>query len=106
MADFISADIEKLAAFETQSAEAIAEFDRIKTQFQTINETLLKSWEGEGADAYQFETDNILENIGGIRDVLDGINNGVVKDIKENYLQLDEALDEINRNPSAASEAE
>ncbi len=106
MADFISADIEKLAAFESQSAEAIAEFDRIKAQFQTLNETLLNSWQGEGADAYQFETDHILENIGGIRDVLDSINNGVIKDIKDSYLQLDESLNEFNRNPSGEPEAE
>jgi len=44
---------------------------------------LLSKWKGEGADAYRQETDNILANIGGIRDVLDAINNGAVKAIKE-----------------------
>ena len=35
-----------------------------------------------------------MENIGGIKDILDSINNGVVKDTKDAYLQLDEELGE------------
>ena len=97
--DYISADIGKIAAFESQSQEAITEFDAIIDEFNTINSTLLKKWEGEGADAYKEKTDHILENVGGIKDVLDGINNGVVKNIKEQYLALDKALEEFNKNP-------
>ncbi len=40
-----------------------------------------------------------MENIGGIKDILDSINNGVVKDTKDAYLQLDEELGEFNKNP-------
>jgi hypothetical protein len=97
--DFISADIGKIAAFESQSQEAIAEFDAIIKEFNTINSSLLKKWEGDGADAYKEKTDHILENVGGIKDVLDGINNGVVKNIKEQYMALDKALEEFNLNP-------
>ena len=60
MADFISADIDKLLKFEADSADAIAEFDRIKTTFGTINSTLLVKWQGDGAGAYKTETDHIL----------------------------------------------
>lgn len=101
-AAFVSADIDKIAQFEEKSQEAITEFDAIKTKFNDINETLLGKWKGEGADAYKSETDHILEKIGGIKDILDGINNGVVKDIKENYLKLDEQLGEYNKNPQSA----
>lgn len=106
MADgaFVSADIEKIAQFESKSQEVITEFDAIKTKFNEINTTLLGKWEGEGADAYRYEIDHILEQIGGIKDILDGINNGVVKDIKDNYMQLDEALGEFNKNPQSAEE--
>lgn len=96
---FVSADIEKMANFETQSAEAITEFDAIKTAFDDINATLLKKWQGAGAEAYKAETDYILDNIGGIADILDSINNSVVKDIMDAYNQLDEELGEFNLNP-------
>ncbi len=101
MADFISADIDKILKFETDSADAIAEFDRIKTTFDTINSTLLGKWQGDGADAYKTETDHILENIGGIKDTLDGINTTVLKDVKDSYLNLDEQLGAFNVNPTS-----
>ena len=100
--DFVSADIGKIAIFERKSQEAITEFDAIIAKFNEINSTLLSKWEGAGADAYKNETDHILENIGGIRDILDAINNGVVKDIKDNYNKLDADLAEFNRNPQSA----
>ena len=99
MAEFISADISKIAKFEQDSAEAIAEFDDIKETFSQINSTLLSKWKGEGANIYKDEMDHIFENIGGIKDVLDSINNSAVKDIKDNYLQLDNQLAEFNLNP-------
>lgn len=104
MADnaFVSADIDKIAKFESDSQDAIAEFDAIKTKFNDINATLLRKWEGEGADAYKDETDHILGKIGDFKDVLDGINNSVVKDIKDNYMMLDEELGQFNRNPQSA----
>lgn len=106
MADFISADIDKILKFETDSAYAITEFDRIKNMFNSINSTLLGKWKGEGSDAYKTETDHILENIGGIKDSLDGINTGVLQGIKDNYNALDEELAMFNRNPSSGESAQ
>ena len=99
MAGFVSADIDKIAQFESSSQEAITEFDAIITKFNEINTTLLSKWEGAGSDAYRTKTDHILENVGGIKDVLDGINNSVVKDVKDSYLALDEELGAFNKNP-------
>ncbi|MCL2808200.1 MAG: hypothetical protein FWD27_08655 [Coriobacteriia bacterium] len=99
---FVSADIDKIASFERQSEEAIAEYDLIREKFEKTNTTLLGKWKGGGADAYKLETDHILENVGSIKDILEEINNSVVKDIKENYLALDEALGEFNRDPQAS----
>lgn len=103
MADeaFVSADIEKFLRFQEESGEIIKEFNSIKTEFESINSTLLKKWKGEGAEAYKEETDHILEKIGGVEDVLKGINEGVMNDIKDSYLQLDEQLAEFNRNPQS-----
>ena len=98
---FISADIVAIADFMKKSEEVIKEFDSIKKEFNDINKTLLKKWKGEGADAYKYETDHILENIGGIKDVLDGINNGAIKSIRDEYSKLDEDLGEFNKNPSS-----
>lgn len=104
--NFVSADIEKMEKFESESKEAIKEFNEIKAKFNEINEALLDKWEGTGADAYKKETDHILDNIGGIADILDSINNSVVKDIKDNYNKLDEELGEFNRNPPTEETAE
>lgn len=101
MSDFVLADISKISKFEKDSAEAIAEFNSIIEKFNSINSILLGKWKGEGADAYKTETDHILENIGGIKDILDSINNGAVKDIKEIYTQLDNELGEYNQNPQS-----
>ena len=95
------ADIEQLVQFETDSQEAIKEFERIKNKFKEINDTLLSSWKGTGADQYKKETDNILEKIGNVSEVLDAINNGVVKSAKDAYLQLDADLAAFNLNPTA-----
>lgn len=95
---FISADIEKLNQFERESAEAISEFKSIKEEFENVNATLLKTWQGAGANAYKNETDHILEKIGGIEDVLKSINESVIKDIRAAYTKLDEELAEHNKN--------
>lgn len=100
--NFISADIEKLIQFENDSAEAIVEFNAIKEAFNDINSTLLKNWQGEGADAYKKETDHILEKIGGIEEILKSINEGIIKDVKDSYVKLDEQLAEYNKNPEGS----
>ena len=100
---FVSADIEKLVQFEKDSADAIKEFNAIKSKFEKVNDTLLKNWDGEGAEAFQYETDHILEKIGSIEDVLKTLNEGVIKDIKDAYLKLDDELAEFNKNPTTSS---
>ncbi len=101
---FVSADTSKIADFETQSAEAIKEFADIKEEFNRINRDLLSAWKGAGANAYQYETDHILEKIGSVEDVLKAINEGAVKNIRENYDKVDEELGEFNRNPNSGEE--
>ncbi len=96
---FVSADIEKFVRFEEQSVKAVEEFDAIKEKFNEINDTLLSHWQGEGRDAYQKESDHIMDNIGGIREILDSIKENVIKGTKDAYLQLDEELGAFNRNP-------
>ena len=97
MADsaFVLADIDKLVQFEKKSEEAIKEFDAIKEKFNDINTTLLKKWKGEGKDAYKKESDHIMENIGGIKDILDSI-----KDRKSTRLNSSHRLE--SRMPSSA----
>ena len=96
---FVSADITAIAKFIDESPDVIKKFDDIKKDFNTINGDLLEKWKGLGADAYKLETDHILENIGGIKDVLDGLNNSAIKSIRDEYSKLDEQLGEYNRNP-------
>lgn len=89
---FVSADTSKITEFEKQSAEAIKEFADIKSEFKRINQNLLSSWKGAGANAYKNETDHILEKIGSVEDVLKTINEGAVKSIYDSYSNLDEEL--------------
>ena len=101
MSEFVSADIGQMERFISESANAITEFEAIKTKFGDINTALLGKWQGEGSDAYRFETDHILEKIGSIKDVLDGISASIT-DIKDSYNNLDAELGEFNRNPQAS----
>lgn len=96
---FKSADTAKIAEFEKQSAEAIREFADIKKEFEKINGDLLVAWKGAGANAYKYETDHILEKIGSVEDVLNAINESVVRDIRSTYSEADEQLGEFNKNP-------
>lgn len=95
---FVSVDIGKLDGFIKKSAETIKEFNSIKKDFETANKQLLKSWKGIGADAYKAETDNIFEKVGGIADVLNTINEGVVKDLINTYKKVDQELHDYNVN--------
>ena len=79
MSDFVKADIGKLEGFVSQSEEAIKEFGDIRTEFERINSTLLDNWDGLGKASYKSVSDHILEKVGGIQDVLNTINDTVVK---------------------------
>lgn len=96
--EFISADTSKISDFQNKSKEVIKEFGDIKKEFNRINCDLLKTWQGAGADAYKYETENILEKIGSIENVLNAINESTVKDIREQYSKVDEELGEYNKN--------
>lgn len=98
---FISADTTKIAEFEEKSPEIIKEFEAIKQEFQRINSELLSVWKGVGAKAYKYETDSILEKVGSVEDVLNAINESVVKDVRSTYSSFDEEMGAFNMNPSS-----
>lgn len=102
--EFVSADTTKIADFERESKVAIQEFEAIQKEFCRINQTLLNSWKGAGAEAYKYETDHILEKIGSVADVLNAINEGAVKSIRSTYSEFDEEMGEFNKNPKSEEE--
>ncbi len=106
MAEFVRADIAKLESFIKESEDAIKEFSAIRTEFDRINNTLLANWDGVGSGAYSKVAKNITEKIGGIKDVLDTINNSVVKDLVEQYKNLDRELAEYNCTAGEPKEGE
>ena len=95
---FVRADIGKLESFVSESAEAIREFGAIRNEFDRINKTLLSQWEGSGKNAYKEISDHITEKIGSIKDILDVINDKVIKDVIEQYHSIDKELAEYNRH--------
>lgn len=97
---FRSLDTTKIGAFIDKSPELIKEFENIKIAFNEINQTLLGSWVGEGADEYRKEAENILEKIGDLGLVLNEITSGTIKDLREAYSKCDEDLGKFNKNPS------
>ena len=100
------ADVGKLVQFEQDSKDAVEKFKEIKKRFNDINNALLSKWKGAGAVSYKNETDHILEKIGSLSDVLEAINEGVLKDTKEAYLKMDEELGKFNANPSQGEKNE
>lgn len=97
MSEFVRADLRKFETFLSESEEAIKEFSDIRDEFDRINDTLLDNWDGAGKAAYKKVADHITEKVGGIKDVLDTINNLVVKDIIDQYNTIDNDLAEYNR---------
>lgn len=104
MAEFIKADIGKLESFIMESEEAIQEFSAIRDEFDRINRVLLAEWQGSGKQAYKETADHITEKIGGIKDILDTINDVVVKDLVAQYKALDSELAEYNRTAGEPEE--
>lgn len=100
MGAFIEADIGKLEGVITKGQEIITEFNKIKSDFETINSTLLSNWKGYGADAYKYETDYIMENLVNVEEVINSINDSAINDIIDNYNKLDEELGDFNIDPS------
>lgn len=100
MADsgFVRADIGRLESFVSESEEAIREFNAIRDEFDRINKALLSEWEGSGKSAYKEIADHITEKIGSIKDVLDVINDKVLKDVINQYHSVDKELGENNRH--------
>lgn len=96
---FREVDISKIGAFIDKAPDLINEFESIKDKFESINKELLKEWTGEGADEYKFETENILSKIGSLKDVLDEITGGTIKDLRETYSKFDEDMGKFNENP-------
>lgn len=96
---FRSVDLSKIGAFIDKAPEMINEFEAIKNKFNSINRELLKEWNGEGADEYKFEAESILSKIGSLKDVLDEITGGTIKDLRETYSKFDEDMGRFNENP-------
>lgn len=104
MAEFIKADIGKLESFLTGSEEAIREFAAIRTEFERINRTLLSNWDGAGKASYKSVSDHILDKVGGIQEVLNTINDTIVRDLVEQYKAIDRDLGESNRKAGEPEE--
>lgn len=106
MSGFVRADIGKFESFITESEEAITEFSNIRNEFDRINSTLLANWEGSGKSAYKQVADHITEKVGGIKDILDTINDTVVKDVVKHYKSVDSELGEYNRHAGDSEKEE
>lgn len=104
MSEFIKADIGKLEGFLTSSEEAIKEFAAIRTEFERINSTLLANWDGVGRASYKSVSDHILEKVGGIQEVLNTINDTIVRDLVDQYNAIDRDLGESNRKAGEPEE--
>ena len=72
-------------------------FSEIKKEFDNINLTLLKNWEGNGKTAYKRVSDHITEKVADIESVLTTINDKVLKDIISEYKKIDKELGNYNR---------
>lgn len=102
---FHSVDLVKVGTFIDRSPGIIREFEEIKTEFNRINQTLLDKWDGEGSDAYQTESESILQKIGDLGDVLETLTTGAVSDLRQSYSDFDEEMKTFNEDPAAYCEA-
>ncbi|MBQ1517063.1 MAG: hypothetical protein IIZ46_02515 [Clostridia bacterium] len=104
--EFIRADIGKFESFMSESEDCIREFGEIRDEFERINSTLLQNWDGLGKASYENVVSHVTEKIGGINDVINTINDSVIKDIVEYYNKLDKELGDYNRTAGEPKEGE
>ncbi|MBQ2603459.1 MAG: hypothetical protein VZR27_04995 [Acutalibacteraceae bacterium] len=104
--NYVRADIGKLETFINESSDCIREFSEIRKEFDRINNTLFQSWEGAGRASYENVVSHITEKITGISEILDAINDGVIKDIVDYYNDLDKQLGDYNRTAGDPKEGE
>ncbi len=105
MSSFERGDVAKLQTFIAYKEEAKKVFADIRRRFYEINEILLGNWEGTGADAYRYVSDHIMEKVGSISDTLDIIVEEMLVDLTRSYEEMDNALDEYNRQSAELDDA-
>ena len=96
MSDFNRGDLGKYQDFITKKETIKKEFAAIKREFSKINTELLKNWKGSGAASYRSYSSHVMDNIGGISDVLDTISDNLLVDVLNYYNELDDALHDMN----------
>ena len=87
-------DTTEISKLQTKAQQLVQDFEDLKTTFNTINETLLKSWQGEGADEYKYETDHILEKIGDMNSAVDALNTDGISNVRQSISDMDAELGE------------
>jgi len=73
-------------------------YRKIGEEYNRIVDTLLKNWNGKGAEAFDRGAKSVRDNINGIDDVLKTMIDTLI-DMKEVYAEIDGKLGEYNRNP-------
>lgn len=78
--------------------DLIRSYDALNTEYDRIVNTLMQSWKGRGATAFQRDAETVKTNINGIYDILRTMCD-TLEDCRTIFAECDAALGEYNRNP-------
>lgn len=78
--------------------DLIKSYESINREYDRIVKTLLKNWQGRGADAFKKDAQTVKTNITGIYDILK-IMCDTLTDCRAVFAECDKGLGEYNRNP-------
>ena len=79
-------------------AELIRDYDKINSEYDRIERTLLENWEGRGSNAFRDDSRKVRTNIGGISDILN-IMSDVLIDCREVIRMSDQQAGAVNADP-------
>jgi WXG100 family type VII secretion target len=95
---FIALDTKAFNAVRDTTDKLVSEYDKIKTDYDSIVNTLLENWKGRGADAFRDDATKVKTNIGGIYDILKTMCD-TLKECEEVFAEKDRALGDYTSNP-------
>ncbi len=91
-------DTKAFDAVKDLKDELVADYNKLKDDYDKIISTLLANWEGKGADAFREDATKVKTNIGGIYDILKTMCD-TLDDCRTVFAETDSGNGEFCRKP-------
>lgn len=99
MAEYVLLDTSAFLEFIEKKDSILTKYHSLEQEYDSIIDTLLENWEGQGAIAFRGDSNKVRKNIASLGDVLDTMCE-TLQGCLDIFDECDEALGRINRESS------